>query len=423
MTSVSNQEKSINGSIDLNTCFSWFDKKFGTTLKELTKSFLGSDINFYLFAITNGSCFVWKNSEYFVTQINISKDLFVHLRVSEVATRIILDNTLGPHSEYDDEFEFKNLTELEAMIITAFNKHLFEKATDIFLSKEDIPIPQTYQVPGLLNLTFYVKAKKSDLVGKLIFSFPELIINKPEPLLQQNRVIDILNIEDGQISLDIVVGHSKISLKELKGLEPEDILLLEESNINFISIKTSQGEVSININPDPRLVLDLDDEEDEKDSGEGQMSDLDNNKTDIWDNLQVDVTAEFEKIRMTVGEIKQITEGLIVDVAPLVDNRLFLQVEGKQIALGELVIIGEKYGVKITKILQGQQDSQDSSADLPVQIEEKNYEEETYEPTPQISDNAQTDEKELSEDKVDENTDQSADEDFDYSDFEIDDDE
>ncbi len=414
MTSVSNQENSIintiNGSIDLNTCFSWFDEKFGTTLKELTKSFLGCDIDFHLFAITNKSCFVWKNSEYFVTQINISKDLFVYLRVSEVATQIILDKTLGPHSEYNDEFEFKMLTELEAMIITAFNKNLYEKATDIFLPKDDIPMPQTYQVPGLIHLTFYVKAKNSDLIGKLIFSFPENIITPPESLLEQTEVIDILNIEDGQISLDLVAGHSKISLKDLKNLESEDIILLEESNINFVSIKTSEGEVSININPDPRLVLDLDDEEDEEYNGEGQMSDLGNNTADIWDNLQVDVTAEFEKIRMSVGEIKQITEGLVVDVAPLVNNKLFLQVEGKQIALGELVIIGEKYGVKITKILQGQQDHQDSSTEL------TGYYEEEHEAHPQTDEMYEEQGHEMSE-----HQEQSQEEDFDYSDFEIDD--
>ncbi len=417
MTSVSNQENSIintiNDSIDLNTCFSWFDKKFGTTLKELTKSFLGSDIDFHLFAITNTPCFVWKNSEYFVTQINVSKDLFVHLRLSEVAIQIVLDSTLGPYSKYDDEFEFKKLTELEAMIITAFNKHLYEKATDLFVPKDDIPMPQTYQIPGLIHLTFYVKSKKTDLVGKLIFSFPENIIYKPEPLLEQTKIIDILNIDKGKISVDAVVGHSKISLKELKGLEAEDIIFLEQSDINSISIKTSQGEVSININPDPRLVLDLDDDSDEGDNGEAQMSDFGNN-TDIWDNLQVDVTAEFEKIKMSVGEIKQITEGLVIDVAPLVNNQLFLQVEGKQIALGELVIIGEKYGVKITKILQGQQESQESAASLPAQIEEAEYKE-GQEAPPQIPDNG--DQGEMNPE------DQTQEEDFDYSDFEIDDDE
>ena len=34
----------------------------------------------------------------------------------------------------------------------------------------------------------------------------------------------------------------------------------------------------------------------------------------IWDNILVDISAEFEGVKISLGEIKQISEGLVVDI-------------------------------------------------------------------------------------------------------------
>ncbi|MCK7485725.1 MAG: FliM/FliN family flagellar motor switch protein [Bacillus subtilis] len=67
--------------------------------------------------------------------------------------------------------------------------------------------------------------------------------------------------------------------------------------------------------------------------------------------------AEFKKIKMSLGELKQITEGLVIDIASIAQNEIVLHVDEEKIASGELIIVGDRYGVKITKSVSGFQKS------------------------------------------------------------------
>ena len=69
--------------------------------------------------------------------------------------------------------------------------------------------------------------------------------------------------------------------------------------------------------------------------------------TNLWDSIQVDMSAVFEKVKISLGELKNIEEGLVVDISSVYDNKVYLQVGGKTVAYGDLVIINDRYGVKI----------------------------------------------------------------------------
>ena len=112
---------------------------------------------------------------------------------------------------------------------------------------------------------------------------------------------------------------------------------------------------------------------------------MDNANTNLWDSIQVDMSAEFEKVKLTLGELKSIEEGLIVDLCSVYDNKISLKVGGKLVAAGELVIINDRFGVRIENV--------NSTDETPV---ESNYE----------SEPAATEQEK-------------AEEDFDYSDFEV----
>jgi len=135
----------------------------------------------------------------------------------------------------------------------------------------------------------------------------------------------------------------------------------------------------------------------------------------MWDSIQVDIGAEFEKVKLTLGELKQISEGLIVDIGSIYDNKIDLKVENKIVASGELVIINDRYGVQIKEVF-----TEDPAENVP-QIEQNMQQDEFYEeqnlqqdvyselpPEPQYQE----------EQMMSENTE----EDFDYSNFDVDDD-
>ena len=77
---------------------------------------------------------------------------------------------------------------------------------------------------------------------------------------------------------------------------------------------------------------------------------MDSANTNLWDSIQVDMSAEFDKVKLTLGELKSIEEGLIVDLCSVYDNKISLKVGGKLVADGELVIINDRFGVRIESV-------------------------------------------------------------------------
>ena len=77
---------------------------------------------------------------------------------------------------------------------------------------------------------------------------------------------------------------------------------------------------------------------------------MDTTNTNLWDSIQVDMSAEFDKVKVTLGELKSIEEGLIVDLCSVYDNKVSLKVGGKTVAAGELVIINDRFGVRIENV-------------------------------------------------------------------------
>jgi len=62
-------------------------------------------------------------------------------------------------------------------------------------------------------------------------------------------------------------------------------------------------------------------------------------------------TARLGRIEMPIGEILGLGPGSIIEVAHLVDEPIELLVNGKLIARGDVVVVDEKFGLRITEIV------------------------------------------------------------------------
>ena len=151
--------------------------------------------------------------------------------------------------------------------------------------------------------------------------------------------------------VDIIAGLSKISLDDLKNLDIEEILVLETSDIKKMTLKSPTITHEFKVNPEPYLMIDTSkDEEGDETEFENEKGDYMLDNKSMWDDIQIEVSAEFKRVKMTLGELKQISKGLVIDLGPIMNNEISLLVENKTVAKGELVIINDKYGVKITEV-------------------------------------------------------------------------
>ncbi|MEI0518575.1 flagellar motor switch protein FliN [Brachyspira murdochii] len=67
-------------------------------------------------------------------------------------------------------------------------------------------------------------------------------------------------------------------------------------------------------------------------------------------DVTINVTVELGRARLTVREILSLGEGSIIELQKLAGEPVDLLVNGKLIARGEVVVIDECFGVRITEI-------------------------------------------------------------------------
>jgi flagellar motor switch protein FliN/FliY len=85
-------------------------------------------------------------------------------------------------------------------------------------------------------------------------------------------------------------------------------------------------------------------------------------------DIPMELSVEIGRTHMTVGETLDLRVGSVVTLERLAGEAADLLVNGSAIARGEVVVIDEQYGLRITEILDGQSDSESAellAADAP----------------------------------------------------------
>jgi flagellar motor switch protein FliN/FliY len=68
-------------------------------------------------------------------------------------------------------------------------------------------------------------------------------------------------------------------------------------------------------------------------------------------NIEVQLTVEVGGTKITIGELLKLTDGSIVELDRLAGETLDILVNGSLLARGEVVLIGERLGIRFTEII------------------------------------------------------------------------
>ena len=74
-------------------------------------------------------------------------------------------------------------------------------------------------------------------------------------------------------------------------------------------------------------------------------------KIDLIADIPVRVTVELGKTRKSVSEVLAMTTGSVIELDKMAGEAVDVLVNGKLIAKGEVVVIDENFGVRITEVL------------------------------------------------------------------------
>ncbi len=350
--------------------YAWFDSVFTPVIKDCSKEFFFGGFEYKLESISTNMNILSQNETFFVTKIKINSKNDVYIRISQEAINVILDKVLGKNNK---RFELTEVTELEAKIITAFNDFLYESLSPNFT------IEPHRRYSEILHLTYFVKNEISGNSAKFIISLPKEILSPTEIDTTKQRFSDI-DFADCPVEVNLRLGTTSFPLSEVKKLDIGDIVLFENSNSSEMTLICDNIMQTFRVKPNVKII-----EPYETSIG----GDMDVNNTNLWDSIQVDMTAEFDKVKVSLGELKSIEEGLVVDLCSVYDNKIHLKVGGKTVADGDLVIINDRFGVKIGRV-----NDSNGSVGLPYEHAQSQDESDTKE-SPENDEN------------------------FDYSDFEV----
>jgi flagellar motor switch protein FliN len=69
------------------------------------------------------------------------------------------------------------------------------------------------------------------------------------------------------------------------------------------------------------------------------------------DKVEIPLTVSLGKQSLTIDELKNIGKGDVISLDKLAGEPCDLMVNNKIIAKGEVVVVNEKYGIRITRLL------------------------------------------------------------------------
>lgn len=345
---------------ELFSQFEWYFDTFNTSFQDASEDFLFSGINYKLYSVSKNINTMLPEESYFVTKVKIDPQNEIYIRCSDGAVNTILTKALGPSKN----FNINKITQLEAQLITAFNDNLYN-----FMSKIFISAGQQSRKFDMTHLTFFISDSETNLSGKIILSFPSQIV-MPEEIAISGEKFSNEFFMDSFVEANIKVGTTSFSVGDLKILETEDIVVLDNSNIQILTIKYNDYIKDFRITPNPALIISVD-----NNGGEDMSTNIP--AGNLWDSIQVEMVAEFDKIKISLGDLKNIEQGLVVDVGSIYSNNVTLRVEEKVIASGELVIVNDRYGVKINEIYAEPKQTPDAE---PETTQEQDFSNQNYIP-------------------------------------------
>lgn len=340
---------------------------------ERTTGFWGREVTFQLFSVGQEPPYFAYSEDFYVSQIGLSDDPKhgVQLRLSENLCATMLTDILGERedSASPHAFRISQVSPFEAHLFNTWSRDLFSTLFASFLKKKASRIAGE----AWLQLVWLVECD-GEAAGQVALLFPQGALRTEPSLKPTSRIISESLLLDAKVPTHLRVGQAGLRLEDLQDLEPGDLVVLEKSSIGTLILfnPVTGQEAGFAAQYPPYRLQAFNPDNEETSAMEQTMTKYSEKsraggKSALWDDLVVNIQAEFEPTPLPLRELKQMGEGLVVEVGDLVNNRIRLHVEGRTLAWGELVIVGDKFGVLIRQVSE---DSQPTSGGMIVDMAE-----------------------------------------------------
>lgn len=92
-------------------------------------------------------------------------------------------------------------------------------------------------------------------------------------------------------------------------------------------------------------------EQSKTDRTEALMQEIGNQNLDLVMDIPVTLSMELGRTRISIQELLQLNSGSVVELQRMADEPMDVLVNGTLVAHGEAVVIGDKFGVRLTDVV------------------------------------------------------------------------
>ncbi|MCZ6513823.1 MAG: flagellar motor switch protein FliN, partial [Nitrospinae bacterium] len=88
----------------------------------------------------------------------------------------------------------------------------------------------------------------------------------------------------------------------------------------------------------------------ERQSGTGELTREETKNLDLILDIPLTVTVELGRSKLLINDLLQLGQGSVIELTKLVGEPLEVLVNNKLVARGEVVVVNDKFGVRLTDI-------------------------------------------------------------------------
>lgn len=222
--------------------------------------------------------------------------------------------------------------------------------SEIFMKKIDIEPPKSYEITFDEGRETLEVLKSSDPIIKVSF---KMIVDD----LIDSELMQLIPLEFGQDMVENLLGDTSQDqdVETANSMDYEDGYNLDSPN-NLVEKGIDSYNATIEETPIREKEFDKDKKDPvviKKPQFETFDTDVDvsyNESIDLVGDIPVEITAELGRTTKKIGEILEYGPGTVVELDKLVGEPLNIYANGKYIAKGEVVVIDDNFGIRITDI-------------------------------------------------------------------------
>ena len=290
-------------------------------------------------------------------------------KIEEFLTSILLEETtvtVTDNSMMNVEAEFTGLGEEDIYIyaydelnmmdvIAVLDREWFGLLSSIMLGIEEKGFNDNTKellkkFSGELKTTFE-KVLASDGYDIKVADIEAMPHKKLGPKLQHSEYLfvklEVEGLADDNVHASILLGNPEAAIQE----EPEEEIIESEASVD--GFKESSGDDFHGSQEETVTGQYIEFEDFEEKPME--MFNEDGKSMDVLRDVEMEVSVELGRINMPLGRVLQLAKGSVIELDKLAGEPVDILVNGQRIAQGEVVVIDEHFGVRISNLITTRQ--------------------------------------------------------------------